>query len=209
MPTETQQRDQAVVSDPSARIMTIPNQLTAIRLVLAVVLFTLLSIDRYFLASFVIFLVAAGTDWLDGYLARKYHLVTQVGRIFDPFADKIIICGTFICLVPYYDRPDLPSSGIAAWMAVVVVGRELLVTAMRSHFEGMNIDFSANTAGKWKMVLQCLAASLSLFYLARPEEVAAWYPQLLTASIWAAVALTIYSGLGYVFVAMKLIRRPS
>ncbi len=64
---------------------------------------------------------------MDGYWARKYGQVTKLGRIFDPFVDKIIICGTFIALV------EVPESGVASWMATIVVGRELLVTSLRGH----------------------------------------------------------------------------
>ena len=91
------------------------------------------------------FVVAAGTDWLDGYWARKYGQVTNLGRILDPFVDKIIICGTFIFLAA------VPDSGVQAWMAVVIVGRELLVTALRSYLEGEGADFSASMSGKLKM----------------------------------------------------------
>ncbi len=101
--------------------------------------------------------MAAGTDWLDGYWARKYGQVTTLGRILDPFVDKIIICGTFIFLAA------VPDSGVAAWMAVVIVGRELLVTALRSYLEGEGADFSAIMSGKLKMVLQCVAVLVSLY----------------------------------------------
>ena len=73
--------------------------------------------------------------------------------------DKLIICGTFIYLAA------VPNSGIIPWMAVLVVARELLITALRGHVEGVGGDFSANTAGKWKMVLQCVAAGASLMSL--------------------------------------------
>ncbi|MFZ1934510.1 MAG: CDP-alcohol phosphatidyltransferase family protein, partial [Thermoguttaceae bacterium] len=75
-----------------------PNQLTSLRLLLSVVMFCFVTQD-YYLTSFVLFVIAAGTDWLDGYYARKYGQVTTLGRILDPFADKVIVCGTFIFLV--------------------------------------------------------------------------------------------------------------
>ena len=124
---------------------------------------------QQFAPAFVLFVVAASTDWLDGYFARRWGLVTQLGRILDPFADKLIICGTFIFLAA------VPASGIAPWMAVVVMGRELLVTGLRSFLEQKGIDFSAEMSGKLKMVLQCVAAGASLFYLA-------WSPAWLEAA---------------------------
>jgi CDP-diacylglycerol--glycerol-3-phosphate 3-phosphatidyltransferase len=187
------------------RVMTVPNQLTAARLVLSIVLFVLMSLpEPLLLASLIVFVIAAGTDWMDGYYARKYGQVSILGRIFDPFADKIIICGVFICLVPF----EAQGSGVAAWMAVVVVGRELLVTALRGHFEQQGTDFSASAAGKWKMVIQCAAAAMSLFYLHFQAET--WMPSWAAASVvgavWAAIAMTIYSGLGYVVASVRMIR---
>ena len=145
--------------------------------------------------------MAASTDWLDGYWARKYGQVTNLGRILDPFVDKIIICGTFIFLVA------IPTSGVAAWMAVVVVGRELLVTALRSYLEGEGADFSAVMSGKLKMVLQCLAAVLALLALytaSSGEEVPAGMSWAVTISVWAAVLITLYSGVAYIHRAIVL-----
>ena len=108
---------------PGVAVFNLPNQLTVSRLILSIVLFVLMAFHCY-LASMIVFIIAASTDWLDGYFARKYNLVTVLGRILDPFVDKVIVCGTFIFLVAD------PASQVAAWMAVVVVGRELLVTAL-------------------------------------------------------------------------------
>jgi len=119
----------AAVSELRSTVFNLPNQLTWLRLILSVIMFGLIAYELYF-ASMVLFLVAAGTDWLDGYFARKLNLVTTLGRILDPFADKVIICGTFVFLSAKY-----PTSGVHAAMAVVVVGRELLVTALRSFLE--------------------------------------------------------------------------
>lgn len=184
----------------SQQVLNVPNQLTALRLVLSLVLFVLIA-RSYYLASTIVFVIAASTDWLDGYWARKYGQVTVLGRILDPFVDKIIVCGTFIFLVA------VPASGVQAWMAVVIVGRELLVTALRSYLEAEGADFSATMSGKLKMLVQCLAAGISLLALAwqgeRPVELA-W---ALEISIWVAVILTIYSGVAYVRRAIALMRR--
>jgi CDP-diacylglycerol---glycerol-3-phosphate 3-phosphatidyltransferase len=180
-------------------VFNLPNQLTISRLALAMVLFGLITFE-YWLTSLVVFVVAASTDWLDGYFARKYGMVTVLGRILDPFVDKIIICGTFTCLVAE------PRSGIAGWMAVVVVGRELLITALRSFLEQQGADFSAAMSGKLKMVVQCLAAGVSLFSLSyaagsEPE----WMRYLLPICVWSALALTVYSGVEYVRRAVQLV----
>ena len=111
----------------TATAFNLPNQLTALRLALSIVLFGLIAF-KYYMAAFVVFLVAASTDWVDGYLARRYGMVTTLGRILDPFADKIIVCGTFIFLAAI---PEMQHY-LPAWMVVVIVGRELLVTAVRA-----------------------------------------------------------------------------
>lgn len=184
---------------------TLPNQLTALRLVLAIVLFVLLAWEWY-LVGLVFFLVAAATDWLDGYLARKYNLVTTLGRILDPFADKVIVCGTFVFLAAAPGMVATPW-GLRPWMVVVIVGRELLVTALRSFIEDRGSDFSAKLSGKIKMVLQCVAAVAALGYLtyAPPTDAPGWLYGTMLATVWAAVVMTVYSGAVYVLQAARLV----
>src|SRR4051812_823464 len=116
-------------------VWNVPNVLTIARLVLSIFCFVCLTFDWY-LTSLVLFAIAAGTDWVDGFYARRYGQITQLGRILDPFADKIIICGTFTFLaaVPPVQFPnhwlDFSASEIWAWMAVIVIAREILVTAL-------------------------------------------------------------------------------
>ena len=105
-------------------IVNFPNQVTTVRLGLSIVLFVLLNFHWYW-AGFWLFVIAAGTDWLDGFWARRYGQITILGRMLDPFVDKVIICGTYIFLAAD------ANSGLQAWMAVLVLGRELLVTAPR------------------------------------------------------------------------------
>lgn len=188
---------------PSATVWNVPNQITAVRLILSIVVFVLIAWD-HFLAAMICFIVAASTDWVDGYWARKYKQVTQLGRIFDPFVDKIIVCGTFIFLSSEYHQ----GSGIAAWVSVVVMAREMLVTVLRSVIEGAGGDFSANWPGKWKMLFQCVAAVASLLALTYgidscPEWLQHW---VLPISVWLAVISTIYSGVIYIFAAARILR---
>ena len=198
-------------------LLNVPNQLTIARLALSIVCFVFLAFNWY-LTGLVLFVIAAGTDWVDGYWARKYGQITKLGRVLDPFADKIIICGTFIFLagIPRVGGEWLPASGIAPWMAVLVVAREMLVTAIRSFFEEGGVDFSAKWAGKWKMLFQCVAAILSLARLglyfdpafpAQWKEVPPdWLTYSLHAMVWIAIVLTIYSGWEYVRVALRMLR---
>ncbi|MBN1395211.1 MAG: CDP-diacylglycerol--glycerol-3-phosphate 3-phosphatidyltransferase [Pirellulales bacterium] len=186
----------------------LPNLLTALRLLISAILFCFI-LAGGFTTSLVLFIIAAGTDWLDGYYARKYHQVTTLGRILDPFADKVIICGTFILLAAVPEMIDAGLWGLQAWMVVIIVGRELLVTTLRSFIERQGGDFSAKMAGKLKMVLQCVAAAVCLFYLsydAPNANAPDWCRWLMAVSVWGTMALTIYSGGVYVLAATRLLR---
>ena len=194
-------------NDAKPSVLNVPNQLTIARLVLSVVLFYCIAWEWY-LASLVLFIIAAGTDWLDGYLARKLGQTTTLGRVLDPLADKVIICGTFIFLIAVPAMREVPW-GLRAWMVVVVVARELMVTVLRSLIEGRGGNFSATMPGKLKMLLQCIAAGACLFYLSYTEAIAnapTWCWVVLVVSVYTAVVSTVYSGVIYVFAAAKLLR---
>lgn len=192
-------------------VINVPNIISASRLVLAMVIIVLVPLEMYWPAT-IIFIIAAGTDWVDGWWARKFDQVTQVGRILDSFCDKIVILGTFILLAeamkgefPWYAR-------VTGWMATVILGREMLVTALRSFIENAGGDFSAKMAGKVKFVLQCVAASICLAALALMKtdgQVSDWIIWTMSVSIWLALASTIYSGAGYVTAAAKFISQSA
>jgi len=191
-------------------VVNVPNVISAIRFVLAIVVFALLPWQEYrtTTAALVVFVIAAGTDWIDGYYARRFNQVTKVGRMLDPFVDKIIICGTYILLA----AEQLAAGqwyGIAGWMAVVVVGREMLVTALRSSIEQAGGDFSAKWSGKWKMVFQCIAvgaAMVCLMYDQSSGAVPIWLKWTMFGSAWVAVLITIYSGVEYIVAAARFLR---
>ena len=189
-----------VMTSNSASVYNVPNALTSVRFALAIAVMVLIPMHS-FTAAVILFTIAATTDWMDGYWARKYGQVTKLGRIFDPFVDKIIICGTFIALV------EIAGSGVASWMATIVVARELLVTSLRGMIEGAGGDFSANQLGKWKMVLQCAAAITILLGLIYPAI--AWMGMLGQGLLWSAILLTLYSGYVYVIAAAKVMRTGS
>ena len=179
-----------------------------LRLVLSIVVFVLVPLELY-IPALIIFAVAAGTDWVDGYYARKYDQVTQLGRILDPFCDKIIICGSYILLSVQMRDIQAESLGlsvqIAGWMAVVVVGRELLVTALRGFIEQHGGDFSAKFSGKLKMVFQCAAVIGSLAVLSNPTESSDGLRVTTLILIWLSVVSTIYTGIIYIQAAIKTI----
>jgi CDP-diacylglycerol--glycerol-3-phosphate 3-phosphatidyltransferase len=196
-----------VASAASTSILNVPNVLTAIRFLLSIVVFVLIPFEQY-VAALIVFVIAASTDWIDGWYARKYGQVTKLGRIFDPFVDKIIICGTFVFLAAE------PNSGITAWMAVVVVGREMLVTALRGFIEQHGGDFSAQMSGKLKMVFQCIAVVASLTVLRHYQQMGTrtaplpdWLYWTLRGSVWLAVLSTIYSGAEYIVAAARILGR--
>ena len=95
-------------------VFNVPNRITLSRLMLAIVFFVLLS-HRHFNVALIVFFVAVITDWLDGYFARKWDLITDLGRIVDPFVDKVIICGAFIIFL------NIAKGVIAPWMVIVIV----------------------------------------------------------------------------------------
>ena len=209
--------ESTAAKNASASVLNVPNIATIARIVLSVVMFVFLSIGWY-QTSLVLFVITAATDWFDGYWARKYQQITQLGRVLDPFADKLFICGTFIFLAATNRLADgTQPSGITAWMAVVIAGRELLVTTLRTFVEQSGGDFSAKWIGKWKMVLQCAAAIWSIVQLsylnaggsAWETTPPSWMTGGLTVVAWATIAITVYSGYTYVRAAISMLRPSS
>lgn len=209
---------------PGNSVWNVPNKISAARLVLAVFVFVLLETQLY-TAALVFFLTAASTDWIDGWYARKFDQVTKLGRVLDPFCDKILICGSYALLAiamarfedvfPWWAR-------ITGLVAVVIIGRELLVTVLRSMIEGSGGDFSANLAGKLKMWFQCIAVVASLLALilasrdGAPDDrqsllAGGWIPPwiwwTMVVSIWLSVISTIHSGAVYVKAAAPILFR--
>ena len=156
--------------------MNVPNALTLLRVVFAVAVFFCIAPGIYdpvmghYDLALVFFVLASLTDFLDGWWARRFKQITVFGRIMDPFADKFLICGTFICLVaiPAMTRCEILAPNwlmLQPWMVIVIVGRELLITSLRAVVESSGGDFSAKWIGKWKMGFQCVAVIACLIYL--------------------------------------------
>lgn len=190
--------------------LNLPNLITLGRLVLAFVLFGMIWYDRLWISSAVVFLVAAATDALDGYIARKYGLVTTLGRILDPFADKMIVGGAFIFLLEKQHQ-EIPggavlSSGVNALMVTIVIGREIFITSLRAFLEQHGKDFSAVLSGKIKMCLQCAAVMASLLSLDPTLGSLAWFVHTRDVLLWGAVLATVISGAVYVRRAADMLR---
>lgn len=178
-------------------VFNLPNQLTAARFGLGVILFALIEY-AWWIPCILIFALAALTDWLDGYLARKQGLTSTLGRNLDPLVDKILICGAFIFLVPN------AGAGVHAWMVTVIVSRELIITSLRSFLENSGATFGADWLGKIKMVLQCAALFAIFLALEVPQrEPLLWARDALVYAMLAATAL---SGLQYLWRAAQLFR---
>ena len=171
---------------------------------LAVVLFACVVHDLW-LAGLVVFLAATVTDWLDGWWARKYGPLTLVGRNLDPMADKVLVCGAFVYLLP------VEGAGLSPWMVTVVVCRELIVTGLRGIVEATGKKFGADWFGKLKMGLQC--AVLIGILLIQWWRAAGFTADVLTVLepvqlvlLWAMLVATVGSGLQYFVKAARLLR---
>lgn len=197
----------------------LPNLITGSRLVLAAALFVILSLlgeaqrtqagagfwhdvavgERLLLKVCLgIFVTAAITDVLDGHIARRWGLQTDFGRIVDPFADKVIVCGAFVLLVP------LEGSPVPAWTVVLILARELLVDGVRGFAESRGVAFPALWSGKLKMVFQ--SACLTWIFTALawwPDR--AWAGTTSTALVLLVAAITLASGLDYLFHARRVL----
>jgi CDP-diacylglycerol--glycerol-3-phosphate 3-phosphatidyltransferase len=186
----------ATVTPSPPSVFNLPNLLTGSRLVLGVILFGLIDF-KVWIACAIVFALAAVTDWLDGYLARKQGLTSTLGRNLDPLVDKVVICGAYIFLL------GEPEAGLRAWMVTVVVARELIITSLRAFMENLGAGFGADWLGKVKMVLQC-AALFAIFVAAQfPDETLGLVRDIF---IYAMLAATALSGLQYLWRAWMMVR---
>ncbi len=133
--------------------MNLPNRLTVLRLMLFPVFMVFTYTDNVYTRSLalLIFIGAGITDLVDGYLARKYNQVTALGIFLDPLADKLIVTSAFISFV------GLPETHVPAWMVVLIVGREFLITGLRSLAASQGKIISADDGGKFKTTVQTVA----------------------------------------------------
>lgn len=180
--------------------MNLPNKITLSRICLIPIFILMLSIPldlgawdigttslpiTHFIAT-LIFLIASMTDWLDGYLARKYQLITNMGKFLDPLADKLLVSAAFILLVELGLAP--------AWIVILIISREFAVTGLRLVAAGEGIVLAASNMGKLKTVSQILAIALLLLhnfpfsYIGIPIDLIVLY---------IALILTVWSGVEY------------
>lgn len=177
-----------VLSLNDSQNLNLPNKITLARIFLVPLVVVLLirpSPTSSFLAG-LIFILASLTDWLDGHLARRRNQVTTLGKMLDPIADKILIAAGLIPLVALGRVP--------AWMAVILLGREFAVTALRFVSLSEGIAIAARPLGKYKTVLQVIAISMLIFYYQ-----AVYFPFLGMAFLWAALVTSVISGVEHFY----------
>jgi len=167
-------------------VFNLPNILSAFRILLVPILVVVL-LTKFTGQEFVglgLFLLAALTDFLDGFLARRWRIITPLGKLLDPAADKILTSAAFISLVELGSAP--------AWMVVTIVAREFAVSTMRSVAATQQRVIPAGWSGKVKTVSQVVAISLLIVY----QQLAAF--RLLSRwALWITLLLSVYSGIDY------------
>jgi CDP-diacylglycerol--glycerol-3-phosphate 3-phosphatidyltransferase len=174
--------------------MNLPNSITLGRIVLVPALVILFLTDPRELQLFglgkdmlsvLVFGLAAATDWLDGYLARRRHQITSLGQWMDPLADKVLVAAGLIFLVQMGRAP--------MWMVSVILGREVMVTMLRWIAHARGSALPASPLGKIKFVTQ-VAAILLLMFTSDPEHLAFLLGQ---ATLWAATVAAVVSAVDY------------
>ncbi|HPS94362.1 MAG TPA: CDP-diacylglycerol--glycerol-3-phosphate 3-phosphatidyltransferase [Deltaproteobacteria bacterium] len=169
--------------------MNISNALTVSRIVVVPIIALLLIHDSVItsVVAAVLFVAATITDYLDGYFARKLHIESDLGKLLDPLADKLLIATVMILLIPL--------GRISAWIVAVVIARELAVTGLRSMASERSIIIAANWLGKYKTAFQCAAVIPLLVHypiLGLQFQLAGEF------FLWIALFFTLWSGFDYV-----------
>ncbi len=169
-----------------SQVFSVPNTLTFLRILLVPILVVVLltKFDGKEFVGLGLFLLAALTDFLDGFIARRWGLVTRLGKLLDPAADKILTSAAFISLVELGRAP--------AWIVVTIVAREFAISTLRSVAASQGIVISASWSGKLKTVSQVLAIALLIFY----EQMGSWQ-ELGHIALLGALVLSVTSGIEY------------
>jgi len=185
--------------------MNLPNLLTIIRMALVPVFIVFFYFGQggeqvYGILAFAVFVIASATDAVDGHIARKKGLITNFGKLMDPLADKVLTTSAFIVFVDAHIIP--------AWMVIVILAREFIITGLRGVAASEGVVIAAELSGKLKTVFQMLAICLILLDLAMAQAAPGIWAFVSYAGIvclWIAVALTVYSGVEYLWKGRKLL----
>ena len=153
-----------------------------------------------------LFAVASVTDWLDGYLARRMGIVTVFGKFLDPIADKLIVMAALIMILPY-DR-------VPAWMVLVILGREMIITGLRAIASDEGIVIHASNLGKYKTIFQLVAIIGLLLHYDYHWFFSIDHPLLIVNMhhvgmfyLWIATVITIWSGVDYLYKFVRVIAK--
>lgn len=203
----------------------LPNILTLSRIPLLFVIVGLLCVDGFGadLAAFIIFVLAALSDWLDGYIARKVGAVSNFGKLMDALTDKIIMVGLFVALLGLkWNLPEADGTIVketilpqyCIFFVIIIICREFLITGLRLVAASGGLVLAAERAGKLKTALQMVSVSLLLFARCLvsapdgcvPADYAFWARELGLWSFYGAVILTVYSGTGYIIRNWKVLK---
>jgi CDP-diacylglycerol--glycerol-3-phosphate 3-phosphatidyltransferase len=166
----------------------LPNLLSLFRILLVPLLVVVLltKFDGKEFVGLGVFLLASLTDLLDGWVARRWGLVTRLGKLLDPAADKILTAAAFISLV------ELDHKLVPSWIVVAIISRELAVSALRSFAAAEHVVIGASFAGKIKTGVQVVAISLLII-----DNQLGEFKHLAPISLWLSLAVTVYSGIEY------------
>lgn len=167
--------------------MNLPNKLTLLRIILVPVSMALVLTDYYYIAL-AVFIVASLTDLLDGYIARKYDLVTSFGKIMDPLADKILVFGILLCF--------LEQGFINSWSIIIILAREFFVTGMRVVAVSKGKVIAASMWGKIKTNVQIFAVIIGFVCFGLGSETSILIGQI---AIYFAAFFTLLSWVAYIF----------
>lgn len=175
--------------------MNLPNKLTTLRVILVPIFVAFLLFQKgenytYRLISLAIFIIASLTDLADGKIARKYNMVTDFGKFMDPLADKLLVCSALICLIELGEIP--------AWIVVVIIGREFIISGFRLVASDNGVVIAASYWGKFKTTFQMFAIILMILDIPSLHLVT-------QACIWIALALTIISLVDYIAKNYKIL----
>lgn len=170
--------------------MNLPIGLTLTRIVAAplLILFVISTEGVHAFIAAGIFSLASFTDWLDGVIARRRNQVTTLGTLLDPIADKLLVAAALVSL--------LTIGKIAAWMVVVIIGRELLVTGLRAVAAGVGVIVPASRLAKWKTAAQYVA--IAMLIVDRGVDAPVFHLAA-SAMLWTALALTVISAVDYFY----------
>lgn len=186
--------------------MNLPNKLTVGRILLCVVLVACMEIEARWTGSLalVIFIVASLTDWLDGHLARKHGLITDLGKLLDPLADKILVSAAYIGLVSNDLAP--------AWIVSCIIAREFLITGLRTLAASKGLILAAEKLGKHKTISQITGVIVGLALLAA-RDLGYHFPlvegMLYPALLYLALVVTLWSGGAYFWKNRQLVLQSS